>query len=163
MIKLRYDNVTGAVGNGYADNIGVPQPYLLITAEEHDRIKNDNDNYYFVEAGELVARAKMPIIRKEAFLKDFFATSLGYIRFKPTLKNGSQIDFISLLPQYKAIASISGLPAGAFIFYREPDYTQEFTEQYLQGLQELSPAMTLAEYQKFELEVTNAYQRAFFG
>mgnify|MGYP000142163608 CR=1 FL=1 len=163
MIKLRYDITTGAVGNGYTENIEVPQPYLLITEAEHDKIKNDFNNYYFVEAGELVAREKMPIIRKEAFLKDFFATSLGYIRFKPTLKNGSQIDFISLLPQYKAIASVSGLPAGAFIFYREPDYTQDFTEEYLQSLQGLSPAMTLAEYQKFELEVTNAYQKAFFG
>lgn len=163
MIKLRYDNVTGAVGNGYTDNIEVPQPFLLISEAEHDKIKNDFDNYYFVENGELVAREKMPIIRKEGFLKDFFQTSLGYIRFKPTLKNGSQIDFISLLPQYKAVANISGLPAGAFILYREPDYTQEFTDEYLQSLQELSPAMTLAEYEKFELEVTNAYQKAFFG
>ena len=32
MIKLRYDITTGAVGNGYTDNIEVPQPYLYVTA-----------------------------------------------------------------------------------------------------------------------------------
>ena len=163
MIKLRYDKTTGEIGNGYSENIEVPDPYLLITEQEHDSVKNDTENYYYVIDGVLTPTPKMPIVQKEAFLKDFFKTSVGYIRFKPTLKNGSQIDFISLLPQYKEIAKISGLPSGAFIYYAEPDFTKEMTEEYLKTLQGLSPAMTYEEYQKFELEVTTAYQKAFFG
>lgn len=163
MIKLRYDKTTGEIGNGYNENIVVPEPFLLISEQEHDTIKNDNENFYFVVSGVLTPKSKKPILRKEGFLKDFFKTSLGYIRFKPTLKNGSQIDFISLLPQYKEIAKVSGLPQGAFIAYAEPDYTQEFTEDYFKTLQSLSPQMSYEEYQKFEAEVTTAYQKAFFG
>lgn len=163
MIKLRYDKTTNEVGIGYNENIEVPEPFLLITEQEHDNIKNDNENFYFVINGTLTAQPKMPILRKEGFLKDFFKTTLGYIRFKPTLKNGSQIDFISLLPQYREIAKLTGLPQGAFIVYAEPDYTRDFTEDYFKTLQSLSPQMTYEEYQKFENEVTLAYQKAFFG
>ena len=163
MLKLRYDTTTGAVGEAYNESIIVPNPYILITEEQHDNIKNDTENLYFVKNDVLTPKAKMPILRKQGFEKDFFLTSIGYIRFKPNLKNGSQIDFISLLPQYNAVASVSGLPAGAFLYYAEPDYTQEFTEEYLKSLQYLSPAMTYEQYKNFELEVTNAYQTAFFG
>lgn len=163
MIKLRYDKTTGEIGTGYNENIEVPEPFLLISEQVHDSIKKDTENFYYVIDGTLTATPKLPIVQKEAFLKDFFKTSIGYIRFKPTLKNGSQIDFISLLPQYKEIAKISGLPAGAFLFYGDPDFSQELTEDYLKSLQGLSPAMTFEKYQNFELEVTNAYQKAFFG
>lgn len=163
MIKLQYNKNTGAVGNGYNDNIIVPEPYILITEDEHDKIRTDDKNFYFVEGNKLIAKEKKPIIQKEIFLKEFFYTSLGYIRFKPTLKNGSQIDFISLLPQYKAVAQLQGLPQGAFIYYSEPDFNKDFSDDYMLSLQHLSPAMTFEEYMAFELEVTNAYQEAFFG
>ncbi len=163
MIKLRYDKTTGEIGEGYNENLIVPDPFLLISEEEHDKIKNDFDNFYFVENGVLTKKSKMPILRKKEFEKDFFLTSLGYIRFKPTLKNGTQIDFISLLPQYKEIAKLNGLPERAFIYYEKPDFEKDFTDEYLKSLQKSSPAMDFTEYEKFELEVTNAYQKAFFG
>jgi len=97
-------------------------------------------------------------------LQNYFQTSLGFIKFKPTLKNGDTVDFISLLPQYKSVAQALGsLQANAFIYYDEPDYTQELTPAYLENIQHLSPQMSFTQYCALEMEVTTAYQKAFFG
>ena len=65
--------------------------------------------------------------RQVKFEAEFFSTSLGWIRRKVTMKNGSTKDFLSdLLPSI-----MEGLRLGIapnIITYREPDFTQEVTD-----------------------------------
>ena len=65
--------------------------------------------------------------RQVKFETEFFNTSLGWIRRKVTMKDGSTKDFLSdLLPSI-----MEGLRLGIapnIITYREPDFTQEVTD-----------------------------------
>ncbi len=73
--------------------------------------------------------------RKVLFEQEFFKTSLGWIRRKVNMKDGSKKDFLSdLLLQIKA-----GLELGQvveIITYLQPDFTQEISEEYMISLQE---------------------------
>lgn len=73
--------------------------------------------------------------RKEKFKQDFFETSLGWIRRKVNMKDGTTKDFLSdLLLPIKA-----GLELGQpveIITYNEPDFTNEYTSDYIISLQE---------------------------
>gem|GEM_PF-6117350 len=46
---MRYDEKTGKVGNTYSADVEVPEPFLEITEEQHDKITTDEENLYFVE------------------------------------------------------------------------------------------------------------------
>ncbi len=74
--------------------------------------------------------------RKEKFEKEFFHTSLGWIRRKVNMQNGSVKDFLSdILLSIKA-----GYELGRdieLITYKTPDYTKELTAEYVQSLQEV--------------------------
>ena len=74
------------------------------------------------------------IKRKEQFEQEFFKTTLGWIRRKVNMKDGTTKDFLSdLLLQIKA-----GIELGqevVIITYSEPDYTQEITSDYIISLQ----------------------------
>ena len=74
-------------------------------------------------------------IREQEFNSQFFHTSLGYIRRKVNMKDGSKKDFLSdMLLQIKA-----GLELGntiQTITYSLPDFTHELTEEYMESLQE---------------------------
>lgn len=78
MIKLRYNSQTGKVGNGYCDNIQVPEPFLLISEAEHDTIKSDVDFIYFVKNGKFEKQNKKELEEAERIAKlhitklDFF-------------------------------------------------------------------------------------------
>lgn len=73
--------------------------------------------------------------RQEQFQKEFFQTSLGWIRRKVTMKDGSQINFLTdLLPSVKM-----GLELGQsvqIITYRQPDFNIEPDLSYMESLQE---------------------------
>lgn len=73
--------------------------------------------------------------RKKLFEQEFFNTSLGWIRRKVNMKDGSKKDFLSdLLLQIKA-----GLELGQvveIITYFQPDFSQEISEEYMISLQE---------------------------
>ncbi len=73
--------------------------------------------------------------RKALFENEFFNTSLGWIRRKVNMKDGSKKDFLSdLLLQIKA-----GLELGQvveIITYSQPDFSQEISEEYMISLQE---------------------------
>ena len=77
--------------------------------------------------------------RQEAFEKDFFNTSLGWIRRVVRMKNGTTRDFLSdLLLQIKA-----GLEMGVsvdIITYKLPDFTKELDDNYIKSLQETKAA-----------------------
>ena len=72
--------------------------------------------------------------RKKLFEQEFFNTSLGWIRRKVNMKDGSKKDFLSdLLLQIKA-----GLELGQvveIITYSQPDFSQEISEEYMISLQ----------------------------
>lgn len=73
--------------------------------------------------------------RKILFNKEFFLTSLGWIRRNVSMKDGSKKDFLGdLLLQIKA-----GLDLGlnvSVIAYKEPDFSNELTNEYMNSLQE---------------------------
>ena len=65
--------------------------------------------------------------REATFKREFFQTSLGWIRRKVTMADGSHKDFLSdLLPAITAAVQ-SGQGVN-IIAYSEPDYTQEVTD-----------------------------------
>lgn len=91
----------------------------------------ENENYQ----NELIEK------RRNSFEKEFFKTSLGWIRRKVNMKDGSKKDFLSdLLLQIKA-----GLELGqevSLITYLEPDFSQNITEEYMIEMQERKLANT---------------------
>ncbi len=72
--------------------------------------------------------------KQNQFNKEFFLTSLGYIRRKVSMSTGETKDFLSdLLP----VISM-GIQTGQtvpIITYSLPDFTQELTTEYLESLQ----------------------------
>ena len=99
----------------------------------------ENREIYIIENGQInLAENPEKIIamkRKKEFEKTFFVTSLGWIRRKVTMKNGSVKDFLSdLLLPIKA-----GMELGQkveIITYKTPDFQKELTKEYLETLQE---------------------------
>lgn len=72
--------------------------------------------------------------REDAFNKQFFNTSLGYIRRKVTMANGATKDFLSdLLPAIDmGVNSGKTIP---IITYNQPDFNQDLTKEYMLTLQ----------------------------
>ena len=77
--------------------------------------------------------------RQIQFEKEFFRTSLGWIRRKVTMKDGTTRDFLSdLLLPVKA-----GMELGQIveiITYNTPDFFKELTADYMVSLQEIKQA-----------------------
>lgn len=73
--------------------------------------------------------------REKQFNNEFFQTSLGWIRRKVNMKDGSTKDFLAdLLLPIKA-----GLELGqkvVIITYKTPDFTIDYSEEYIISLQE---------------------------
>lgn len=77
--------------------------------------------------------------RQKEFNKEFFLTSLGYIRRKVSMSTGETRDFLfDLLPAIKESVSI-GQPYPVIV-YKQPDFTKEITMEYLVSLQEFKNA-----------------------
>lgn len=74
--------------------------------------------------------------RKQEFNKEFFLTSLGYIRRQVNMNTGEKKDFLSdLLPTISmAVTTGQEVP---IITYKEPDFNQEVTLEYMESLQEI--------------------------
>lgn len=117
------------------------KPYL-----EEERIEfiiqyNDGYNYKIVETDEALQALGLTeeeeiALREEEFNKQFFFTSLGYVRRKVNMKDGTKKDFLSdMLLQVKA-----GMEAGRTVMlkvYKKPDFTHEMTDEYIVSLQEV--------------------------
>lgn len=77
--------------------------------------------------------------KKKQFNNEFFQTSLGWIRRKVNMKDGSTKDFLAdLLLPIKA-----GLELGqkvVIITYKTPDFTIDYDEEYVISLQERKEA-----------------------
>lgn len=73
--------------------------------------------------------------RESEFQKAFFHTSLGWIRRKVSMKDGSIKDFLSdLLLSIKAGLELGG--EVEIITYQNPDFSNDITNEYLVTLQE---------------------------
>lgn len=72
--------------------------------------------------------------RQTEFEKEFFLTSLGYIRRNVNMATGQTKDFLAdLLPTISmAVTAGQKVP---IITYSEPDFTKEFTLEYMESLQ----------------------------
>ena len=73
------------------------------------------------------------IRRKEEFEKEFFLTSLGWIRRKVNMKDGSKKDFLSDL----LLTIKTGMDMNQqvnLIAYKTPNFYQELDEEYMESL-----------------------------
>lgn len=166
MLKLRYDSETGEIGAAYPSTFEVPEPYIEITEEEHSEIKSDTENIYFVTSeGEFETKNRLVVEAEKKFKQEFFKTTIGYIRFNPTFKDGSKKDFVgNCLPNYATQVQLLGsLPANSFLYYDEPDFSQPLTEEYLLSLQHGNPEMSATDFLTFFTECGEAYKKAFTG
>lgn len=166
MLKLRYNATTGEIGAAYPSTFEVPEPYIEITEEEHSEIKSDEENIYFVtKEGTFETQNRIAVEAEKSFKIEFFKTSLGYIRFYPTFKDGSKKDFVgNCLPNFATQVQLFGkLPANSFLYYDEPDFSQPITEEYLLSLQHGNPELSSNEFLTFFAECGEAYKKAFTG
>lgn len=104
------------------------------TMMEFDR----NRENYLIDNGELKELPNLPEViaerRKNNFEKEFFFTSLGWIRRKVTMKDGTIKDFLSDL----LIPIKTGMEMGReveILTYDTPDFSKELTPEYIITLQ----------------------------
>ena len=95
-------------------------------------------NWYLIDKCEMKSDEQKAQERQSEFNKQFFLTSLGYIRRSVNMATGETKDFIcDIIPALQA-----GLAQGIatpIITYELPDFTQELTTEYLESLQEIKP------------------------
>ena len=93
--------------------------------------------------------------RRKQFNKDFFNTSLGYIRRKVSMKTGETKDFLTDLLPVISMAVNSGQSV-TIITYAEPDFTHDITDW--ESLQEIKAATP-----QFIMECFNQVSTDFTG
>jgi len=104
---------------------------------------NENKDNYTCENGELELLPNLDEVlaqrRQAQFEKEFFNTSLGWIRRKVTMQDGSIRDFLAdLLLPIKAGLELN--QDVRIITYKIPDFTREMTKEYMESLQEVKLA-----------------------
>ena len=92
--------------------------------------------------------------KKELFHKEFFNTSLGYVRRKVSMATGETKDFLSDLLPTISMGVQMGQPV-TIITYREPDFTQDITD--LTSLQEYK-TVTAQFVQECFLQLSNDFK-----
>lgn len=110
----------------YYDYISNPDKYIV----SNNKIEVDS-----------TYETKLQQQRQATFEKEFFLTSLGYIRRNVSMATGETKDFLSdLLPTISM-----GVQLGQevpIITYKQPDFTKEFTLEYMESLQETKNVTT---------------------
>lgn len=98
----------------------MPQYKNLEIQQTEKNIVNYNGEFVFEDS----IQDKLIKDRKAKFNKEFFNTSLGWIRRSVTMANGSTKDFISDLLPVISMAVSSGKPV-TVLAYNKPDFTKE--------------------------------------
>ena len=98
--------------------------------------KGFDDKWYLAEKLQTAEyKKRLQNYQEKTFKSAFFETSLGWIRRKVSMQDGSIKDFLSdILLQIKA-----GLELGQvvkIITYKLPDFSSNFTDDYILSLQE---------------------------
>lgn len=76
--------------------------------------------------------------KEQEFYKEFFLTSLGYIRRSVSMQDGSKKDFLSDLLPTISMAVSQGTPVNV-IAYDKPDFTQEIHWEDYQHMEIVTP------------------------
>lgn len=110
---------------------------IEVTQELYEAFIEAPDKYIYLD-GEIVENPEYQQLlynqRQDGFNKEFFNTSLGYIRRNVTMSTGETKDFLSdLLPTISMGINL-GQPV-PIITYKEPDFSQDLTEEYMVTLQ----------------------------
>lgn len=102
MIKLRYDAETGLVGKGYPSTMEIPEPYKLITEEQHDQITTDTAHIYYVKNGQFATEDRQTYERKIRiaklkmtpldFIKCLESVGITYAQVKVLCDANEQVD-----------------------------------------------------------------------
>lgn len=91
----------------------------------------ERDSKYLYQEGEIILNPNYEEeqiqARKQQFNKDFFQTSLGYVRRKVSMATGETKDFLSDLLPTISMGVQMGQPV-TIITYNEPDFTQDVTD-----------------------------------
>lgn len=99
----------------------MPQYSGLEIKETDKNIVEYNGKYYFEDDAELISG------REAEFEKEFFQTSLGWIRRSVNMADGSHKDFISDLLPIISMGVQAGSPV-TIIAYNKPDFTEPVTD-----------------------------------
>ena len=132
--------------NTVDNSIGVGQVPVsgdnIVCLEIIEEVYNNIDRYIY-NGTELILDPDYDLKQQQArqaeFLKEFFLTSLGYIRRSVTMADGSHKDFLSdLLPVISM--GVQGGQTVNIIAYEMPDFTTDVTDwtQY-QHIQVVTP------------------------
>jgi len=103
--------------------------------------------------------------RKEWFEANFFnVTSIGWIRKKFTMKDGSVKDFLfDGFPMLASMITNNQLPANSCVIYNLPDFTKELTEAYLSSLNYKNELLTPQQTLDFVTTCKTQIVLGFFG
>ena len=118
-------------GGGQAQVVSEGWESTEITESQWSDFLEKGGNYFLYQNGEIILNPnyeqEQAQKRQSNFETEFFNTSLGWIRRKVTMKDGSTKDFLSdLLPSIMEGVRLGIAPN--IITYREPDFTQEVTD-----------------------------------
>lgn len=148
---LKYLWVENGIINGGSDliqqDVWTDNRFQVEVSEELYNAYITNQDRYIYQDGKIKEnpdyeqeKAKQ---RENGFKKEFFNTSLGWIRRKPTLADGTEDDFLNNdLPLF-AINLMGGGTPILPIAYQLPDFTQELTDKYMVSLQIKNQPITL--------------------
>jgi hypothetical protein len=126
----------------------IKENYQLVSNESLTEIKSSPE-YQQYQAEE----------NRKWWSDNFLQTSKGYLRI-----NTAMGDILNRLNSYEIIARITQkLDANSLLFYSNPDYTQEFGEEYLQTLQLWNEELNYMEFIALFEEVAGAYLDKFKG
>lgn len=128
--------ITDEYGSTDIQNIEVP-------AEVYYNAKQYGNNYYIYSNGKIILNPnyeqEQALKRQTDFETEFFNTSLGWIRRKVNMKDGSTKDFLSDLLPAISMALNSGI-ATPIITYKTPDFTQDITDWTIyQEIKQVTP------------------------
>ncbi len=136
-------------------------PYSAGETEKYEYLIN-YPNYYIADENNVTDGTINPDFVnpasekvKEKFYNEFFLTSSGYIRRKVTMSTGETKDFLSDLLPVISLCVQTGQEV-TVIAYNEPDFTQDFTTEYMESLQE-TKAVTSEFIQECFLQLSNDF------
>lgn len=138
------------------------------------KIQIVNDNVYCLFNNEQVLNgvislnpnydAQQAEKRETYFKANFFETSLGWIRKKVSMKDGSTKDFLfDCFPLLQTRVSSGTMPANSFLYYGLPDFANDLTTDYMLTLQHINSALSTAETATFISECSAQIIKEFWG
>lgn len=132
---------------------------IKVTEEFYNEF-NKNREKYIYKNGEIIINPdyeqEQAEKREEQFNKDFFQTSLGYIRRKVSMKTGETKDFLTDLLPVISLGVQSGQTV-SIITYTPPDFTQEEVDwESLQTLKTATPVLIQECFAQLSADFTGA-------